>query len=60
MLKENFINSIGLFFFGILIIYLINKPPTVIIKHPKIDTMKNVNYLIENNIISHSEFCQNN
>jgi hypothetical protein len=59
MLKENFINPIILFFFGILIIYLLNKPPTVIIKHPKIDTMKNVNYLVENNMLSHAEFCEN-
>ncbi len=59
MLKENFINKIILFFFGILIIYLLNKPPTVIIKHPKIDTIKNVNYLIENNMLSHAEFCEN-
>ncbi len=59
MLKENFINPIILLFFGILIIYLLNKPPTVIIKHPKIDTMGNVNYLVENDILSHAEFCKN-
>lgn len=59
MLKENFINPIILFFFGILIIYLLNKPPTVIIKQPKIDTMDNINYLVENDMLSHAEFCHN-
>jgi len=59
MLKENFINPIILFFFGILIIYLLNKPPTVIVKHSKIDTMANINYLVENDILSHAEFCKN-
>ena len=47
MFKENFINLIILFFFGILIIYLLNKPPTIIITHPKIASMKNVNYLVD-------------
>lgn len=58
MLKENFINQIIIFYFGILIIYLLNKPPTVIIKYPKFDTMKNVNYLVEHNMLSHVEFCE--
>lgn len=58
MLKENFVNPIILFFIGILVIYLFNKPPTVIIKYPKIDNMVNVNYLVENDILSHVEFCK--
>jgi hypothetical protein len=59
MLKENYFNHIFLFFIGILVIYLFNQPPTIIVKHQKIDNMKNVNYLVENNILSHAEFCEN-
>ncbi len=58
MLKENYFNHIFLFFIGILVIYLLNKPPTVIVKHPKIDNMNNVNYLVDKNILSHVEFCK--
>lgn len=60
MLKENYFNHIFLFFIGIFIIYLLNTPPTIILKYPKIDNMKNVNYLVENNMLSHAEFCQAN
>lgn len=59
MKNENFNNSIILFFFGILIIYLLYKPPSVIFKYSKIDTMKNVNYLDTNDIFSHNDFCKN-
>ncbi len=54
MLKENYFI---LFFFGIMIIYITNNPPTIIVKHPKIDSMSNVNYLIEQNGLSHVELC---
>ena len=44
MLKKNLFNSIILLFIGISIIYIFNKPPTVILKYPKLDTKNNVNY----------------
>ncbi len=58
MLKENYFNHVFLFYIGILIIYLLNQPPTIIVKHHKIDNMKNINYLVDNNILSHVELCE--
>jgi hypothetical protein len=44
MLKERLFNIIIYLFFGILFIYIINKPPVVVIKYPSIDSMANVIY----------------
>lgn len=59
MLKENYFNLLVLFFIGILVIYIINTPPFVIVKLPKIDNLQNVHYLLDNNNLSHMEFCNN-
>ncbi len=58
MLKENYFNSFVLLFFGIMVIYMLNLPPTVIVKNPKIDSMSNVQQLVNKNKLSHVEFCQ--
>ena len=58
MLKENYYNSVLLLFCGLSIIYMLNVPPTIIVKYPKIDSIKNINYMIENdNLFSHLEIC---
>jgi hypothetical protein len=57
MLKENYFNSFILLAIGILIIYTINTPPTVILKYSKFDNMKNVNYIVNEDILSHNELC---
>ncbi len=58
MLKEKYFNSFVLFFMGIMIIYMLNQPPTVIVKNPKIDSMSNVHQLVNKNKLSHVEFCK--
>jgi hypothetical protein len=45
MLKERILNFLIIIFFGIMVIYLLNKPPTVIVKHPIIDKLTNVSYI---------------
>jgi hypothetical protein len=62
MLKENDFNTFVLFFVGMLIIYTINKPPTIIFKYPKFDNIKDINYshLLDDNILSHVEYCDKN
>lgn len=61
MLKENYYNSLLLLFCGLSIIYMLNTPPTIIVKYPKIDGIKNVNYMIEaDNMFLHSETCDTN
>jgi len=45
MLKERIFNFLIFIFLGIMIIYLLNKPPIVIIKHPTIDKLSNNSYL---------------
>jgi hypothetical protein len=42
MLKNNLFNSVLFLFVGICIIYIFNNPPTVILKIPKIDDIKNI------------------
>ncbi len=41
-----------------MVIYMLNLPPTVIVKNPKIDSMSNVQQLVNKNKLSHVEFCQ--
>ena len=45
MLKERIFNFLIFIFLGIIIIYLLNKPPIVIIKHQSIDKLSNVSYI---------------
>jgi hypothetical protein len=45
MLKERIFNFIIIIFLGIMIIYLLNKPPTIIVKRPIIDKLTNVSYI---------------
>lgn len=47
MFKENLVTIIPILFFGILIIYLNNTPPTIIFKHPNISEIKNIIYFEE-------------
>ena len=42
MLKERLYSFIISLFFSLLIVYIINKPPTVIVKHPDINQISNV------------------
>jgi hypothetical protein len=37
MLNNRIFNFLIIIFFGIMFIYLLNKPPAIIIKHPTID-----------------------
>ncbi len=45
MLKERVFNFLIIIFLGIMIIYLLNKPPTIIVKYPNIDKLTNVSYI---------------
>jgi hypothetical protein len=45
MLKERILNFFVFIFLGIMVIYLLNKPPTVVVKHQTIDKLSNVSYL---------------
>ncbi len=45
MLKERLFYFIISLFFGLLIIYGINEPPTIIIKHPNINKLTNVTFV---------------
>jgi hypothetical protein len=45
MLKERIYNILNILFFCVLIIYLFNRPPTIIIKYPVIDKLTNVSYI---------------
>ena len=58
MLKENYFESFILLFVGIMLIYITNKPPEVIVKLPKISDMESINCVVDNNILSHAEFCE--
>jgi hypothetical protein len=40
MLKENFQPFIYTLFIGVMIVYLVNSPPRVVIKHKNIDMMR--------------------
>jgi len=40
MLKENFESFIYTLFVGVMIVYLVNKPPHIIIKHKTIDMLQ--------------------
>ena len=40
MLKENFQPFIYTLFIGVMIVYLVNDPPNVIIRHKNIDTLR--------------------
>ena len=55
MLKENFQSFIYTLFFGVMIVYILNTPPHVVIKHKTIDMLKNdmVDY------IENEESCPN-
>ena len=48
MLKERIYNLISCLFIGLLIVYLINKPPVVFITHPNIDNISEVTFINEN------------
>ena len=39
MLKERIFNFLIVLFFGLLIIYVLHKPPTIVIKHPSIEKL---------------------
>jgi hypothetical protein len=45
MSNERILNFLVIIFFGIMIIYLLNTPPTIVIKHHTIDKMTNISYL---------------
>lgn len=45
MLTEKTNNFLVLLFFGILLIYIMNTPPTIVVKHPSIDKMTNVSFI---------------
>ena len=53
MLKEKVYNFIILMFFGILIVYLFNTPPCIIIKHEIIDELSNVKYIDDDDKHNH-------
>jgi hypothetical protein len=38
MLKDQKYNLVNYLFFGVLVVYLFNKPPNIIIKYPSIDS----------------------
>jgi hypothetical protein len=40
MLKENFQSFIYTLFFGVMIVYILNIPPSVVIKHKTIDMLE--------------------
>lgn len=48
MLKERIYNLISSLFIGLLVIYLINKPPVIFITHPNIDQINEVTFIDEN------------
>ena len=47
MFKENLTTIIPILFFGVFIIYLNNKPPKIIFKHPNISEIENIIYFEE-------------
>jgi len=49
MLKERIFYLIFSLFIGLLIIYLINKPPIVFVTHPNINKIQKVTILDDNN-----------
>ena len=49
MLKERIFNFLICIFVGLLVVYLINKPPTIIIKYPNIDNLQNVTFVEDYN-----------
>lgn len=48
MLTERTNNFLVLLFFGVLIIYVLNTPPAIVVKHPIIDKMTNVSFIEQN------------
>ena len=47
MLKENLHHFIFSLFVGFLVIYYMNEPKTVVIKHPNINKISNITYFEE-------------
>ncbi len=47
MLKERLYYFIISLFFGLLAVYVVNKPPVVIVKHPNIDQISNIVFVDE-------------
>jgi hypothetical protein len=45
MLKERLFNFLIIIFIGVLMVYLRNVPPTIILKHPTIDKLTNVTFI---------------
>ena len=45
MLKEKLYNASIILFFGMLIIYILHTPPTIIVKHLNIDELIRLQYL---------------
>ena len=44
-IKERLYDIIVVLFVGVMFIYLLNKPPTIIVKYPIIDKLTNVQYI---------------
>jgi hypothetical protein len=44
-IKERLFDIIIVLFVGIMFTYLLNKPPTVVVKYPIIDKLTNVHYI---------------
>jgi hypothetical protein len=48
MLKERIYYLISYLFIGVLVVYLINKPPVIFITHPNINEINEVTFIDEN------------
>lgn len=53
MLKENLQTFVYSLFVGVMVVYVFNKPPKVVIKHKNLNDLANVNY------IETDEICPN-